>query len=188
MAKRDSGVEAGKFFDLGRRTNQILEEVKMKNIFRQISSLVLASALVVLFQSFVFAQSDKSDVSSIEGVWRTTVTPRVCATGAPITTPFPGILLFEKGGTMTGTSTAVTSVYGLWSRATGAREYSFSSLALRYDQAAGTLLGTRRIDQTVTLGANGDTFTTSGTFQDHDLAGNPTASGCSTSVGTRFQR
>jgi hypothetical protein len=160
----------------------------MKNIFRQISSLVLAAGLVVVFQLFAIAQSDKSDVSSIEGVWRTSVTPRVCATGAPITTPFPGIILFENGGTMTGTSTAVTSVYGLWSRGTGAREYSFSSLAFRYDQATGTLLGTRRIDQTVTLAANGDSFTSTGTFQDNDLAGAPTGSGCATSVGTRFQR
>ena len=160
----------------------------MKNKFHQISSLILAAGLLVLFQSFAIAQSDRSDVNSIEGVWRTSVTPRVCATGAPITTAFPGILLFANGGTMTGTSTAVTSVYGVWNRGAGAREYSFSSLAFRYDQATGTLLGTRRIDQTVTLAANGDSFTSTGTFQDNDLAGNSTASGCATSVGTRFQR
>jgi hypothetical protein len=61
----------------------------MKNIFRQITSLVLAAGLVVIFQSFAIAQSEKSDISGIEGVWRTVVTPRICANGAPITT-FPG--------------------------------------------------------------------------------------------------
>jgi hypothetical protein len=159
----------------------------MKNIFRQITSLVLAAGLVVIFQSFAIAQSEKSDISGIEGVWRTVVTPRICANGAPITT-FPGILLFENGGTMTGTSTAVTSVYGLWSRESGGREYSFSSWAFRYDPAGGVLLGTRRIDQVATVSAAGDTFTSTGTFQDHDVAGNLTGSGCSTSVGTRLQR
>ena len=159
----------------------------MKKIFRQVSSVIFVAGLVVLLQSFGIAQSEKSDVSSVAGVWRTVVTPRVCATGAPVGITFPGILLFEADGTMTGTSTAVTSVYGLWSREAGAREYSFSSLSFRYD-ASGNLLGTRRIDQTVTLGATGNTFNSSGTFQDHDLAGNLTASGCSTSVGTRFER
>ena len=159
----------------------------MKNIIRHISSLVMLVGLVVLFQSFALAQAEKSYVSSIEGVWRTVVTPRVCATGAPVGITFPGILLFEDGGTMTGTSTAVTSVYGLWSRGGGAREYTFSSLSFRYD-AAGNLLGTRRIDQTVILGISGSSFTSSGTFQDHDLNGNLTSSGCATSTGTRFER
>ena len=160
----------------------------MKNIFRQISPLVLAAGLVVLFQSLAIAQSDKGDVSSIEGVWRTAVTVRVCATGTPITNAFPGILLFENGGTMTGTSTAVSSTFGLWSRGGGQREYSFSTLAFRYDPVTGALLGTRRIDQAVTLAANGDSFTSTGTFQDQDLAGAPAGSGCATSVGTRFQK
>jgi len=158
----------------------------MKNIYRQISSLVLVGALVVLFQSFAIAQTDKSDVSSIEGMWRIVVSPRICATGSPVGITFPAILLFQNGGTMTGTSTAVTSAYGLWSRDAGAHEYSFTTLSFRYDGA--TLLGTRRIDQAVTLAPSGDSFTTSGTFQDHDLAGTLTASGCSTSIGTRFQR
>ena len=158
----------------------------MKNIFQQISSLVLAAGLVILFHSVSIAQSDKSEVSSIEGMWRIVVSPRICATGAPVGITFPAILLFQNGGTFTGTSTAFSSAYVLWSRDAGAREYSFTSLSFRYDGA--TLLGTRRIDQTVVLAVAGDSFATSGTFQDHDLAGNLTASGCSTSVGTRFQR
>ena len=159
----------------------------MKKMFRLTSSLVLVAGFVALFQSYGIAQSDKSDVSSIEGVWRTVVTPRICATGAPLGITFPGILLFENDGTMTGTSTAVASVYGLWERGAGAREYSFSSLSFRYDPA-GNLLGTRRIYQAVTLAAFGGSLTSSGTFQDHDLAGNLTGSGCSTSTGTRFER
>jgi hypothetical protein len=53
--------------------------------------------------------------------------------------------------------------------------------------AGGALEGTRRITQSVTLDDSGNSFTSTGTFQDSDLAGNPTISGCSTSTGTRFQ-
>ena len=130
----------------------------MKKMFCRISSVVFVASVVVLFQSVGAAQVSKSDGASIEGVWRTVVSPRVCATGAPVGITFPGILLFEDGGTMTGTSSAVTSVYGLWSRELGAREYSFASLSFRYD-AAGVLLGTRRIEQTVTVGLSGTSFT-----------------------------
>jgi len=148
-----------------------------------IASLVI---LVGCSQLFVAGQSDQRNVNSLEGVWQTVVTPRNCANGAALGPTFPGILLFSQGGTMTGTSTAVTSVYGLWSREPGSRQYSFTSLSLRHS-AAGALEGTRRITQSVTLDDSGNSFTSTGTFQDSDLAGNPTISGCSTSTGTRFQ-
>src|SRR5689334_22625907 len=101
--------------------------------------IIAAAALLVAAGTIMFAlgQSDQRNVASLEGVWRTVVTPRNCANGNPVAPPFPGILMFSQGGTMTGTSTAVTSVYGLWSREAGARQYSFSSLSFKYD-AAGT--------------------------------------------------
>jgi hypothetical protein len=92
--------------------------------------------------------------------------------------------MFDHNGTMTGTSTAVSTTYGLWRREPGARQYSFASISLKYD-ASGNSVGSRRISQNVTVDEN--SFTSSGTFQDYDNAGNPTISGCSTSTGTRFQ-
>jgi hypothetical protein len=148
-----------------------------------IASLVL---LVGCSQLFVAGQSDQRNVNSLEGVWQTVVSPRNCATGAALGPTFPGILMFSHDGTMTGTSTAVSSVYGLWSREPGSHQYSFTSLSLRYS-AAGVLEGTRRITQSVALDDGGSSFTSTGTFQDSDVAGNPTISGCSTSTGTRFQ-
>jgi hypothetical protein len=144
------------------------------------ATIVVAGALIC-----VLGQTDRNPVN-LEGVWRTAVTPRNCANGNPVAPEFPGILLFAQGGTMTGTSTAASSVYGIWRRDGGAREFTFATVSLKYD-AAGTLIGSRRITQSVTLDSGGNTFTSTGGFQDYDLSGNPTITGCSTSVGTRFE-
>ncbi|HEX6126554.1 MAG TPA: hypothetical protein VFZ23_14365 [Pyrinomonadaceae bacterium] len=157
----------------------------MKRVIGKISSSVAVVVLVTSLQVLAFGQ-EKGDIRSIEGVWQTVVTPRICATGAPVGPTFPGILSFDGGGTITGTSTAVTSTYGLWVRAAAPHKYSFSAISLKYD-AAGNSVGSRRIDQEVTLDFGGNGFTSTGGFQDFDLAGNPTISGCSTSVGTRFR-
>lgn len=126
------------------------------------------------------------DRGGIKGVWRTVVTPRICATGAPVGPTFPGILMFNQDGTLAGTSTAAASVYGLWRREAGHREFSFATISFRYD-SAGILVGSRRISQDVSLDNSGDAFTTTGSFQDYDNAGNPVASGCSTATGVRFE-
>lgn len=146
--------------------------------------------LLVVFggcsHSFVSAQGDEKNAPLLSGVWQTVVTPRICATGNPVGPTFPGILLFDQDGTMTGTSTAVSSVYGLWNRDAGRSQYSFASLSLKYD-ASGNLVGSRRISQNVTVDDSGDSFTSTGTFQDYDISGNSTISGCATATGTRFK-
>ncbi|MEP6705301.1 MAG: hypothetical protein ABJB34_10900, partial [Acidobacteriota bacterium] len=142
----------------------------MKTLFKSALPFMAVLGLLVCSQLSVAGQSEKS---GIDGVWQTVVTPRICATGAPVGITFPGILLFQKGGTMTGTSTAAASVYGLWDRESGARRYSFATLSFKYD-AGGVLIGSRRIAQEVTLDQSGDTFVSSGGFQDFDPAGNPT--------------
>ena len=139
--------------------------------------------LVGCGQWFVSGQGPDNS-PGIEGVWRTAVTIRNCQTGQPLPIPsFPGILMFEQSGTMTGTSTAVSSVYGGWQREPGADQYSFRSLSFRYD-SSGNLTGTRTITQNVEV--KGDEMTTNGEYKDHDMNGNLVASGCSTATGTRF--
>jgi hypothetical protein len=67
------------------------------------------------------------DDKSLQGVWRVTVTPYDCASGAPITT-FESILTFARGGTLAGTTSAPlylpgqrTIDQGLWSHKEGHR-------------------------------------------------------------------
>ena len=129
---------------------------------------------------------ENSNRRSITGTWQTVVTPRNCATGAPVAPAFPGILTFNEGGTLTGTSTAVSSVYGVWERGEGHRNYSFAFLSLRYN-STGTFIGTQKVRQTAELSTIGNEFTTTGTVEILDANDNTIGTGCSTSIGTRFQ-
>ena len=169
-----------------RRNKQNPGEKIMKNTIKSIGLLSLFVLLVGCSQSFVAAQNDQKGGPVINGVWRIVVTPRICATGNPVGVTFPAVLLFNQDGTMTGTSTAVTSAYGNWHRESGRAAYSFATVSLKYD-TNGVSIGSRQISQNVTIDESGNSFTTTGTFQDYDNAGNPTISGCSTSTGSRFQ-
>jgi len=158
----------------------------MNRINRSVSLLLGILLFVGYSLTIASGQNDQADIKSIEGVWQTVVTPRICSTGAAVGPTFPGILMFSSGGTMSGTSTAATSVYGIWSRENGPRQYSFATISLRYD-VSGNLVGTRRIHQSVVEDESGETLTTSGGFQDFDLGGNQVAAGCSTATGTRYK-
>ena len=170
----------------------------MKNNFMKIVAATVFGLLMLIgsVQFIVLGQelkNDSPDVSrensnrkSIVGTWQTVVTPRNCATGAPVAPAFPGILTFNEGETLTGTSTAVTSVYGVWEREEGRRNYSFAFLSLRYN-ASGVFIGTQKVRQTAELSANGNEFTSTGTIEILDANGNVVGNGCSTSTGTRFE-
>lgn len=122
----------------------------------------------------------------IVGTWQTSVTRRNCQTGVPVAPAFPGILTFSKGGTLTGTSTAVNSGFGVWEREHAGRTYSFALISLRYSPT-GTFIGTQIVRQTAELGAGGNEFTSTGTVQVLDVNGNTEGTGCATSTGTRFE-
>jgi len=158
----------------------------MKTTLRVAAVTIGLMILVGCSHLFVAGQIDQRNPGSIDGVWQTVVTPRNCNTGDPLGLTFPGILMFNHDGTITGTSTAVTSTYGIWHREAGAGQYSFTSLSLKYN-TSGVFVGSRRITQNVTVDENRNRFTSDGGFQDLDAAGTQIASGCSTSTGSRFQ-
>ena len=143
--------------------------------------------LAVLFTTVCFIPSYAFQFErSVEGTWRTVVTPINCQTGVPVSAPFPGILTFSKGGTLTGTSATVTSAFGVWGADKGPRSYTFAFTNLRYDPA-GVVIGSQVVRQTLTLGESGDEFTTTGTVQFLNLNGTVVGSGCASSTGTRFE-
>jgi len=171
----------------------------MKNKFMQIAAGTILGLLMIVgsTQLFVTGQELKKESSEdstenfsinngIVGTWQTTVTPRNCQTGIPVAPAFPGLLTFNEGGTLTGTSTAVSSVYGIWERTRGLQNYSFAFISLRYSPT-GTFIGTQTVRQTAELGASGNDFTSTGSVEVFDTNGNPIATGCSTSIGTRFK-
>lgn len=123
---------------------------------------------------------------SVEGTWLTVVTPVNCDTGAPVGPAFPGILTFNKGETMSGTSTVAASVFGVWARSGGWNDYTFAFTNFRYN-TSGILIGRQTVRQTVKLGPSGDAFTSKGTVELFDPNGNQIGTGCATSTGTRFE-
>ena len=123
---------------------------------------------------------------NIEGTWLTTVTPVNCETGAPVGPAFPGILSFNKGGTMSGTSTVAASVFGVWARSGGWENYTFAFTNFRYN-TSGVMIGRQVVRQTVKLGPSGDEFTSKGTLEILDPNGNQIGTGCANATGTRFE-
>ena len=123
---------------------------------------------------------------SIQGTWRTIVTPVNCQTGVPVAPAFQGLLSFHKGGTLSGTSTVAPSVFGVWQSERGWQNYSFAFTNFRYN-TSGVFIGTQTVRQTARLGAGSDGFTTTGTVEIFDANGNLIGTGCGNSTGTRFE-
>ena len=158
------------------------------------SALIVIAALTVAF-SFASAQAPERTMSerTIQGAWRTMVTPVNCQTGDPLGPPFPGLFTFNKGGTMSeygigpGSSPALRSPgHGVWEREHGWQNYSFTFTFYRYD-ASGVFIGSQKVTATLELGASGDEFTTQSVVQVLDVNGNVIATFCARAAGTRFE-
>lgn len=167
-------------------------------------TLVIALALMTALTatSFIVSGQDKQTAElsnnrerTIEGVWRTMVTPRNCQTGDPIpnVTPISGLFTFNKGGTMAeygigpGQTPALRSPgHGLWQREQGWQDYSFTFIFNRYN-ASGGFIGNQIVRGVLELGTSGNSFTTSSSVQILDAGDNQIGIGCATAVGTRFE-
>jgi len=153
---------------------------------------ILATALLLS------AAADADDPSNdgqwwiahpIEGVWNATVNLTTCGP-TPITLlSFQSMGVFARGGTYhdtNSTSPALkSSTFGVWKHL-GGRRYAFAFRFFRFD-AAGTAVGTNIVRHEVVLSADRQSYTSSGTGEVYDLAGNLIASGCSSASATRFE-
>ena len=155
-------------------------------------ALAIIAALTVAF-SVVSGQNDQKQERSIVGVWRTMVTPRNCQNGVPLITAFPGLFMFNKGGTMSefgigpGSSPALRSPgIGIWHRGQGWQDYSFAFTYYRYN-ASGVFVGSQIVRATLELGESGDAFTTNSSIEVRDADDNVVTTACTTAVGRRFE-
>jgi hypothetical protein len=160
----------------------------------------LISALTIT-ASIASAQETQDQPSSaasaayartIQGVWRTAVTPRNCQTGDAILT-LSGLFTFNQGGTMSeygigpGSSPALRSPgHGVWQREHGWQDYSFAFTYYRYS-ASGVFIGSQRVRATLELDAGGDGFASRSAIETLDGTGAVIGTGCATAVGTRFE-
>jgi len=158
---------------------------------KRTSGIALAVAtLLTTAMPVVSAQSGVNE-RSIQGTWRTVVTPHNCQTGDPFT-PLAGQFTFYQGGTMAeygigpGSSPALRSPgHGVWQRRQGWQLYSFAFTFYRYN-ASGVLLGSTRVTGNLELGGSGDAFTTRSAIEILDVNDVVVGSGCATAAGTRF--
>jgi len=176
--------------------------MKTKLMKTRISKLTSSSALMAIaaltvalsFASGQTADENQLSARTIQGVWRTMVTPVDCTTGDPIAPPFNGLFTFNKGGTMSEygispgqmqTPALRSPGHGVWQRENSSN-YSFTFIFYRYD-ASGIFIGSQKITAALLLGASGNEFTTHSTIEIFDANGNLIATGCATAAGTRLE-
>jgi hypothetical protein len=173
-----------------KRRNFKIRGEKMKTTFlKSIGGTALALLVLVGgLQISVSGQDDEGHEPSLVGVWLTQVTRRNCDTGEPIGATSQIQLTFAKGGTLLetiGPSIFRSLGNGIWKREHGWNEYSFAQRFMRFD-AAGSFIGSGVVRATLTLDETGNHYTSTATNDVLDAAGNVIASGCATSVSTRF--
>jgi hypothetical protein len=174
-----------------RRIHNQRRRNKMKMKLRDWSRLgrfsLLSGLLLGIAVSPAPAQGASEDASGkLEGTWSNEVTVRDCGTGAALFS-FPALVTFNSGGTMidttTGTSPSLRSPgLGKWER-TGNRTYSVTVFALLFTPA-GTWSGTQRLDISIFVTGNDNTFNTSSTT--FDTGGIRAGAACATGVGHRL--
>ena len=160
-----------------------------------ITALIMTSSLVSGqdIQENQSSESANARERTIQGVWRTMITPRNCQTGLPLGPAFPGLFTFNKGGTMSeygigpGASPALRSPgHGIWQREHGWQDYSLKFTYYRYN-ASGVFVGSQKVTAALELGASGDEFTTNSSIEVFDANDNLIGTGCATAAGMRFE-
>lgn len=166
----------------------------------RMAALALLGAVLACGGRLVHAQASHSDSNArrLEGTWLVTVTLRVCATGAPLSS-VNSLVTFNPGGTMAESVGAGgfapgqrSDGHGEWKH-NGGGSYSQRFVALiRFDTppnppaSPGFQAGWQTVTHTIDL-VDADNLTSSGTNEFFDAAGNTYRRGCSTAVGHRFQ-
>lgn len=163
---------------------------------KKTQTICFAALALMLTLSFGFSvvAGQKKDVkssnlldpnaNSIVGTWFATVTMRNCQTNEAIRS-FPVLNTFNQGGTMAETSRSLANRspgYGIWERTEGSR-YKSIFIFLR-SNTDGTDNGYQKIKRRHTL--DGNTLTTTATFENFNPQGVLTSSGCATETATRL--
>jgi hypothetical protein len=174
-------------------------------------AVVAMLALAVAAPAMAEGSNDQALTSSprIEGVWMVTVSPRQCDTGTPIGSPIQTLHTYHEGGDRGGrirrahgtVSISVGSLafapnqrsegHGIWTKV-GLGTFRQRTITLiRFETAPqppvpGFLAGWEVIEQVITM-THEDEFSAEGTSQFFDTRGELYRSGCSTTVGRRFE-
>jgi hypothetical protein len=177
---------------------------------RSVAVMTIVSALLMTSGGALFAQSNASasDAGPV-GTWTVQVTLRDCVTNAPLGPAFNSLVTNHRGGTLSENNASLafaigqrTSGHGTWTQ-TGGHTYLQRSVALILFDTLPNLPGTpgfnpslpvspgffagwSTITHTVTVD-DPDHFSSSGTNAFYKSNGEKYRTGCSTSVGLRFE-
>jgi hypothetical protein len=155
---------------------------------------ILGSALILMgLTAAFFSVSAQAPERTVQGVWRTMVTPVNCQTGAPLAPPFRSLLTFNTGGTMSeygispgGTPALRSPGHGVWQHGHGWQDYTYTFTFYRYN-ASGVFIGSQKVISALELGASGQEITTSAAVEILDANDNVVAAFCANAAGTRFE-
>jgi hypothetical protein len=113
-----------------------------------------------------------ADADPIEGVWESDVTIKDCATSAVLRS-FKGVGLFARGGSLTADNSLPRATQGIalgnWRRGAG-QSYTANVRFLRFNPD-GSLAGSQKLQRTVTLATDGNSFSGAFAGQVIDTAG-----------------
>ncbi|MGD9564057.1 MAG: hypothetical protein AB7F88_17400 [Pyrinomonadaceae bacterium] len=141
---------------------------------------------MLLLTVAAFGQSD--DGKRFAGAWDVVVTPRVCATGAPITT-FQSSYNFDRGGTLSGLSSGTGSggrgreQLGVWKHVSG-NHYRFRIKAYPVNSAGGISIY-QIVTHDAVLDDDSLSWSSTGDSRSYTLDGVQIAVGCSTITAVR---
>ena len=162
-----------------------------KKLQRLSKRIALAAFALVLATSITAAAQSENSAKGLTGTWRVTVALQNCATGAQLGPSFSSLLSFNRGGTMTGTTTNPTfapgqrsSDLGVWDHK-GQHNYLAASEAYINFTAGQFQQGTQRIAQAIHV--DGNEFLSNATVQFMDGSGTVYRSACAVAHGTRFE-
>ena len=156
------------------------------------AALILAGALALTpaANAAPLPHNGSSSTFNLRGTWTVQVQLVDCANGNPLGNPFPSLLSFAHGGTLTETTSNPSFFpserspgHGNWSVNKGV--YSAASTA--FVTLNGALQMTQLIKQTITMGSSSDAFDSVAAVQFFDPSGNLIKSGCATATGARFK-
>jgi hypothetical protein len=154
------------------------------------AALVLAGMLFLGSGLTARAQSaGAGSHNGLKGTWRLQLTVRDCKTGQALRT-FPAVFTFAQGGTATVITAGqlpslATPGLGVWQHTEG-HNYTAVTDAFVFSPA-GVWIQTHRLTRAIQVSIDGDQFTDTVALQILDTAGNPIATGCATSLATRFE-
>jgi hypothetical protein len=138
----------------------------------------------------LIGSAQTGDSGRLAGRWDVVVTPRVCATGAAITS-FQAAYYFAPGGTFSGVSSGTGSggrgreQLGVWKHL-GGHDYRFRIKTFLFD-AAGVATSYQIVTHDGALSDDALSWSSTGDSRTFSLDGVEINAGCSTIVGSRVE-